>query len=80
MFQRGLRKDDVLAVVRAGEGVDDYPDDSPYPSRLLLAFVRGKPVHVVLAYDVESETAIVVTAYEPSAELWGDDFRTRRQS
>jgi len=80
MFERGLSKDHVLAIIRGGEVIADYPDDSPYPSCLLLGFVRGTPVHVVLAHDSESGAAVVVTAYEPDAELWNQDFRTRRQS
>ena len=43
MFQRGVGKDDVMAVVSSGEMTADYPDDSPYPSRLLLgSWRRGR--------------------------------------
>ena len=61
MFERGLNRDDVLGIVRSGEVIADYPDDAPYPSCLLLGLVRGRPVHVVLAHDSDSGTAIVVT-------------------
>jgi len=80
MFERGLSKDDVLGIVRDGEVIADYPEDEPYPSYLLLGFVRDRPVHVVLAHDSESGTAVIVTAYEPEPELWSEDFKTRRQS
>lgn len=80
MFERGLSKDDVLGIIRSGEVIADYPDDSPYPSCLLLGLVRGRPVHIVLAHDRETDTAVVVTAYEPDPGLWNDGFRTRRQS
>jgi hypothetical protein len=33
MFQRGIRREDVLAVLSSGEVVAEYPDDTPYPSR-----------------------------------------------
>ena len=79
MFERGLGKDDALSIVREGEVIADYPDDVPYPSYLLFGFVRGRPVHVVLAHDGESDTAVVVTAYEPDPEIWSEDFRTRRR-
>lgn len=78
MFERGLNKDDVLGIVRGGEVIADYPHDEPYPSCLLLGFVRDRPVHVVLAHESETDTAVVVTAYEPDPRLWSDDFRTRR--
>jgi hypothetical protein len=79
LFERGLNKDEVLSIIRGGEVIVDYADDSPYPSCLLLGFVRGRPVHVLLAHDGETDTAIVVTAYEPNPGLWHQDFRTRRE-
>lgn len=80
MFARDLHKDDVLQVIRTGDVIAEYPDDSPYPSCLLLGFVHSDPVHVVLATDSQTDTGIVVTAYRPEPEVWNDDFRTRRQA
>ncbi len=79
MFRRGLTSEHVLNVIRHGEVIADYPDDTPYPSRLLLGYAESRPVHVVLAVDRETRTAIVVTAYEPDAQIWDEDFRNRRQ-
>ena len=78
MFHRGLDKDDVLDVIREGEVIFDYQDDTPYPSCLILGFVRNTPVHVVLAIDKQQQTGIVITAYVPDIELWADDFKNRR--
>jgi hypothetical protein len=76
MFERGIRRDDVLAVVAQGETTTEYADDKPYPSRLLLGFVETKPLHVVLAFCEADGLCIVVTVYEPAVENWSD-FRTR---
>jgi hypothetical protein len=78
MFHRGIGRNAVLAVLSTGEAIANYPDDDPYPSRLLLGWVDVRPLHVVAACDPETETCIVVTAYEPSASLWAADFKTRR--
>jgi hypothetical protein len=78
MFQRGIGRDAVLAVVTLGETIADYADDKPYPSRLLLGFVGAQPLHVVVALDESIGACIVVTAYEPSAQQWGSGFRTRK--
>lgn len=51
MFARRITADEVRIAVSQGEPVADYPDDKPYPSRLLLAFVDARPMHVVLGYD-----------------------------
>ena len=47
MFERGLTANDVSAALAAGETIADYPTDSPYPSRLVLGWVGGRPLHVV---------------------------------
>ena len=40
MFERQLSVEDVEAVIDSGETIEDYPDDTPYPSRLVLGW-RG---------------------------------------
>ena len=77
VFERGIGRDDVLAVIAQGETIAEYADDKPYPSRLLLGSVGAKPLHVVLASEAAS-LCIVVTVYEPTLEHWSGDFRTRK--
>lgn len=78
MFERGIGRDDVLAVIAHGETIAEYADDKPYPSRLLLGSVGTKPLHVVLACDEAAGICIIVTVYEPAREHWSGDFRTRK--
>ncbi len=69
----------MQAVVAYGEVIEENPDDTPFPSYLLLDFVEeGRPIHVVFSYDESTETGYVVTAYIPDPKLWTNDFRTRR--
>jgi hypothetical protein len=79
MFERGLSRDEVLAVVADGEVIAEYPDDQPYPSVLLLDRVGGRPVHAVVARDPVRHLCTVVTAYVPDSALWSPDFKTRRR-
>ncbi len=78
MFERRIDRLSVSAVIRSGETILDYPDDRPYPSRLLLGWVDGGPLHVVVARDPGNGMCYVITVYIPDAVLWSDDFRTRR--
>ena len=39
IFQRGLSPAAIAAVLQAGEVIAGYPEDTPYPSQLLLGFV-----------------------------------------
>ena len=79
MFRRGLGPDAVNAVISGGEAIVDYPDDQPYPNRLLPGFVEGRPLHVVVAWVAGTGRCIIVTAYEPRLEQWAPGFRKRRE-
>lgn len=78
MFERQITIDDVAAVLRSGQTIEDYPDDKPYPSRLVLGWKGERPVHVVVADNLSENELIVGTVYQPSPELWENDFRRRK--
>ena len=78
MFNRGLKQEDVLIVIRQGEVIIDYADDTPYPSCVMLGFVGDVPIHVVFAMDEQHKTGIIITAYVPDPKIWTDDFKRRR--
>ncbi|MGH9532738.1 MAG: DUF4258 domain-containing protein [Terriglobales bacterium] len=46
MAERGIREGDVARVIAEGKEIESYPDDQPYPSRLLLGWVQARPLHV----------------------------------
>lgn len=78
MAARHITTDDVRQVLTSGESIEDYPDDTPYPSRLVLGFVGQRPLHVVAAYNRADSETIVVTAYWPDLTQWEPDFRRRK--
>ncbi|PPK55359.1 DUF4258 domain-containing protein [Marinobacter persicus] len=78
MFERQLSSEEVVYTLQTGDLVMDYPDDRPYPSQLLLGWVKGRAIHVVVSKNPASGECYVVTAYYPSLEIWNDDFKTRR--
>lgn len=78
MFERAILESDVLHVLQHGQTVEEYSEDIPYPSQLLLAWCGGCPLHVVAAYDQASGLCVVITVYLPDAAQWDDDFTTRR--
>jgi hypothetical protein len=49
MFERRISREDVRHVLETGEIVTDYPDDQPYPSRLVLGWCGERPLHVVVS-------------------------------
>jgi hypothetical protein len=78
MFERAIDKDSVVEVLRTGEVIAEYPDDEPYPSYLMLGFVRGHPLHVVVAAEKGPDICHVVTAYDPDPAIWDNSFKNRR--
>ena len=79
LAERGIQQQAVREVLLAGEQIRDYPEDKPFPSALFLGYVSGRPLHVVAACDEGSGRAFVITAYEPSLEIFEADYRTRRK-
>ena len=78
MFERRISDEDVQHVLETGEVIEEYPDDHPYPSRLVLGIREGRPLHVVAAEHAAAGEIIVITAYEPDPTLWEPDLRTRK--
>ncbi len=78
MFSRGISEIDVRDILENGIIIEEKPDDSPYPSRLMLGFANGGPLHVVASDDPIEQATIVITVYEPDANRWDKDFRWRK--
>lgn len=76
MAERGIREQDVAHVVFHGKEIESYPEDKPYPSRLLLGWLQDRPIHVVTA-TTEHEI-IVITVYEPDPALWEPGFERKK--
>ena len=79
MMERGVSREMVKKVLMDGEVVEDYPDDSPYPSALFSGRVNDMALHVVAALDSESGQCFIITVYKPDLEHFESDFKTRRQ-
>lgn len=78
MFQRRISKDDVRLVLENGETIENYPEDTPYPSRLVFWRRNARPLHVVVSENTGTGETIVITAYEPDPEEWEIDFKRRK--
>ena len=78
MFERGISVGHVHQVLANGEVIEEYPDDYPYPSRLMLGWIATRPLHVVAAIKPDDHEVIIITVYEPDKALWEPDFRRRK--
>lgn len=80
MFQRHIDEKDIRHVLETGETIEEYSDDTPYPSRLILGFAKTRPLHIVVADNKMAQETIVITAYEPDIQSWELGFKRRRQT
>ncbi|MFH0728153.1 MAG: DUF4258 domain-containing protein [Pseudomonadota bacterium] len=78
IFERKIAEADITEVICSGDVIAEYPHDIPYPSYLLLGFLRNTPLHVLIGKDDENGNWYVVTTYVPSRDIWNDDYKTRR--
>ncbi len=79
MFERHVSDADVREILQRGETIEVYPDDKPYPSRLVLGHIRQRVLHVVVADNKVDSECIVITVYEPDPLKWEPDFKRRKK-
>lgn len=77
MYERRISPEDVEKVVMEGDVIEAYPDDRPYPSRLILGFLNKRPLHVVVADNTADAEIVIITVYEPDPVKWEAGFRRR---
>lgn len=76
-IERIINSIDILEVLQHGEIIEDYPNDYPYPSCLMLAFLRNNvPMHVCCG--VGGGKLYIITAYYPDPLRWEADMKTRK--
>ena len=70
MAERGVSTQDLICLIINGEIIEDYPDDFPYPSSLILGYILGYAFHVVAAKG--RNLVKIVTVYRADEEKWLD--------
>ena len=76
--ERKIFLDDIEAAIFSGKIIEEYPDDKPFPSCLILGkSEKNLPLHIVASID--EEFLYIITAYYPSSEKWENDFMTRKE-
>lgn len=77
LYERGIRLDDIICCVASGEIIEQYENDRPLQSCLVLGISLGKKyLHTVVSHD--DEFIYLITAYFPDEKQWQDDYKKRR--
>ena len=79
MGERDISIDDVSSCIDTGEIIEDYPDDYPHPSCLILGFRLNNKglLHIVVGTD--GDFLYMITAYIPSEKWFDADGRKRKE-
>lgn len=78
MRKRKITSDEVINCIQNGEIIEEYPDDRPLPSCLVLGMADKRILHIVVGCG--DEYISIITAYEPDITEWEPDFKTRKES
>jgi len=79
MLERDIYKQEVKNTLLEGDLVEEYLNDKPYPSFLMLRINKDdKPLHVVASIDIQKKWCYIITAYRPDNIHFEDDFKTRK--
>ena len=79
MFERQISKTYIQDIIIGGEIIKEYPEDKPFPSYLVLGYVKERPLHIVIAMNSLTETCYVITVYDPDPVNWKRNFKSRRK-
>ncbi len=70
MFFRRISKEDVKTAINYEKVIEEKSDDTPFPSYLILDFVKNKPIHAVFSYDQTNDTGYIRRGRFNPAFLW----------
>jgi len=78
IIQRSISRSDILHVLSNGEIIEEYPDDYPHPSCLVLGMKEDKsPLHIVCG--IGDSELWVISVYYPDPEKWINNFKQRKE-
>ena len=75
--ERGIKLEDIMDAFRSGDIIEEYPDDKPFPSCLILGYAGERIIHVCASID--SGMIYLITAYSPDPAKWEADWKTRKE-
>lgn len=71
---------EVFEAIHNGEVIEEYLNDKPYPSVLILGrTMANRPLHILCAYNEEENLSIIITLYHPNPDLWIEYKRRKRR-
>jgi hypothetical protein len=67
MLERDISRNSVKVAPQDPRIIEEYPDDLPFPSFLMLGFYENTPLHVVCS--IGQDDLWIITAYIPDSKI-----------
>jgi len=78
LIQRGITIDEITHALSSGTIIEQYPDDYPHPSCLVMGKSQtNHPIHIVCG--LSEEEIWIITAYHPNPHQWDESFTKRKE-
>ncbi len=79
ILQRRITQTGVKEALISGEIIEQYNDDYPYPSCLVLGHQsQSNQLHVVCG--IGEDKLWIITAYRPESDIWDAALKHRRDT
>lgn len=79
LLQRNITQEDIEFALLNGEIIENYEDDYPFPSCLILGTNKSNEyIHIVCGSN--GEELWLITAYYPDETEWEKDLKTRKEN
>lgn len=79
LLQRNIAMDDIVYALTNCEIIEQYPEDYPYPSCLVLGLTKAHK-HIRIVCGASNVELWLITAYYPDIEKWEPDYKIRREN
>jgi hypothetical protein len=81
MVERNLKISEIEEALLRSKIIEDYPEDTPLKSCLLLGYTQhNRPLHMVTAVDEAENMIWIITVYKPDPKKWNRTFTKRKPS
>lgn len=78
LIERNITIDDIVNAIETGQIIEQYPNDQPFPSCLVLGHtIQEKSIHIIVSLN--GGKMYLITAYFPNSDKWESDMKTRKE-
>lgn len=76
MFENNISTDNIKTIIDSDEIIENYPNDRPCPSVLILGSLDTLPYHLVVA--ICNDHVRIITLYKPEKDQWNEEWKKRK--